>query len=269
MDPVKDGPGTSDAMCSSRRSDQEDSVSIADTGTVVSQSPSLRSYVSSGVTSLHSLHSSKYHLSSKRTTVGDDLLSDVPAISESIADMDDLKELRMDCSQTLIDNRQHPLAPFSAASSCCSWGDSSMSPVFADLGASSDVPSIRDDASIASGPSEICMSFRGTRNSGSRCGSRCGSKEDISRVRTKIAPKSGALGQLWSWPSRPVPAEGECTSVVLEGEATHQEDRVRLGFTGPKRKDLLSTPSHDSRAGRATQSALPDKGASPCNVERC
>jgi len=60
-----------------------------------------------------------------------------------------------------IDSRAHPLAVLSCSnSSTQSHSDSqSCHPAVGDLGTGSDVPSIRDDMSVTSAPSEICVSF--------------------------------------------------------------------------------------------------------------
>merc|ERR1719195_1997648 len=113
------------------------------TGTV-SRPPSASSF-RSGCTSLHS-HSTRHFYRSKRSSMGsEDLQSDVPTISESIADMQDLQELGMSRTSeyasmsptssvtgvsrgiatygmssapasTMIDCRQHPLAPINICS---------------------------------------------------------------------------------------------------------------------------------------------------------
>lgn len=123
-----------------------------------------------------------------------DLRSDVPTIAETIADMQDFQDLAP-CTRTSslcsgrsskggsennddsnpnltprhskeglfggsgsyephkisIDSRMHPLAVINDMSSC--------SPAVGDLGTHSEVPSIRDDMSVTSAPSEICVSF--------------------------------------------------------------------------------------------------------------
>eukprot|EP00416_Gambierdiscus_australes_P043169 CAMPEP_0171098838 /NCGR_PEP_ID=MMETSP0766_2-20121228/49646_1 /TAXON_ID=439317 /ORGANISM="Gambierdiscus australes, Strain CAWD 149" /LENGTH=342 /DNA_ID=CAMNT_0011558299 /DNA_START=116 /DNA_END=1142 /DNA_ORIENTATION=- len=211
---VEDGPGSCDTLCrfldeASRHDFPDDIVSSTDTATAMTQSLSMRSAIS-GMTSLHSMHSSKYHFSTKRGGLSDDLQSDVPAISESIADLDDLSELGNDRSFTAIDNRQHPLAPLSGTSHCddrrSSCSRISMSPVYGDLGGCSDVPSIRDDCSVTSAPSEICLSFKTSRNSGT--GSRCGSK-DASSQRTG---QSSRIGHMLSWRTKSSASMGEAQS---------------------------------------------------------
>merc|ERR1740129_1294765 len=108
----------------------------------------MRSAVS-GVTSLYSLPSSRYHPSKR--TCSDDALSDVPDICESTADMEDLAELELSMatlpnlqcgSPANVDRRQHPLAPFSEVRSTVSAeSHASLSPVYSDIGGCSDVPS--------------------------------------------------------------------------------------------------------------------------------
>lgn len=62
-----------------------------------------------------------------------------------------------------IDLRQHPLAVMcsleNTRGSCSSANSELGAPAVGDLGGCSDVPSIRDDTSVASAPSEICVSF--------------------------------------------------------------------------------------------------------------
>jgi len=59
----------------------------------------------------------------------------------------------------IIDGRQHPLAVSFCATQSNAGDAQSCFPNVSDIGACSDVPSIRDDASVTSAPSEICVSF--------------------------------------------------------------------------------------------------------------
>lgn len=161
----------------------------------LSPSPSLRTTLTSN-TSIPSLQtgfssacgssSFRYHY---KGALCDDLRSDVPTIAESIADMQDFQDLPpcprsqsmisthshpADGTRTprtsgsnrfepisTIDSREHPLAvQFVEKSSMCSSTDSQFgTAAIGDLGSQSDVPSIRDDMSVTSAPSEICVSF--------------------------------------------------------------------------------------------------------------
>lgn len=141
----------------------------------ISPSPSVHSCVGSGP-SLHSSMTARDRYFQGHS-FSDDLKSDVPTIAESIADMQDFADLQApnvglhSARSTLsssgskespgffLDTRMHPLgvvcsSPLSekSDSQCCTVDDR-------DLGGCSDVPTIRDDASVASAPSEICMSF--------------------------------------------------------------------------------------------------------------
>jgi len=150
----------------------------------VSRSPSLHSCI----TSVPSLHSGAWRY--KGGSFSDDLKSDVPTIAESIADMQDFADLPIggyaratddpiamlqtrslrasggssNNSSMVIDTRLHPLgvvvcATSPAYSSSMSESQGSGNPAVGDLGGVSDVPSVRDDMSVASAPSEICVSF--------------------------------------------------------------------------------------------------------------
>jgi hypothetical protein len=114
----------------------------------------------------------------------DDLKSDVPTIAESggIADMQDFSDLHSEVSGKhhstassnlfsskgskefqatpafFLDTRMHLLGVVCVSPSMQESTDSQSCAV-GDLGGCSDVPSVRDDASVASAPSEICVSF--------------------------------------------------------------------------------------------------------------
>jgi len=154
---------------------------------VGSPSPSVHSTSNSVISSLVTGGSSRYYC--KNSSFCDDLRSDVPTIAESIADMQDFQDLPIltasasgrfsSCSSvseedrhravashtprgsnvssaTIIDTRMHPLAVMSG----CSGADTqSCNPTVGDLGGCSDVPSLRDDMSVTSAPSDICVSF--------------------------------------------------------------------------------------------------------------
>lgn len=154
----------------------------------LSRSPSLHSCI----TSVPSLHSHSRYSAYKGGSFSDDLKSDVPTIAESIADMQDFADLPVGGysratddtisvlpqrsfrsssgsaisrdSNTMIDSRLHPLGVLASAaspsySSTMSESQSSSRAAVGDLGGVSDVPSVRDDMSVASAPSEICVSF--------------------------------------------------------------------------------------------------------------
>lgn len=112
--PVTGGNG--DRVKEISRREQDTVTSITETGSFHSHSTSARSLVS-GVTSFQSMHSSKYHISRKSSAFSDDMMSEVPTIAESIADMGDLEDLPSIGSSYVIDNRQHPLAPVSSITS--------------------------------------------------------------------------------------------------------------------------------------------------------
>lgn len=60
----------------------------------------------------------------------------------------------------IIDSRQHPLSVSFVMDNQSNRGDNqSCNPNVGDIGVCSDVPSIRDDQSVTSAPSEICVSF--------------------------------------------------------------------------------------------------------------
>jgi hypothetical protein len=105
--------GNGDRAKEMNRREQDTATSITETGSFHSHSTSVRSLVS-GVTSFQSMHSSKYHISRKSSALGDDMMSEVPTIAESIADMGDLEDLPSSGPSSVIDNRQHPLAPVSS-----------------------------------------------------------------------------------------------------------------------------------------------------------
>jgi len=146
----------------------------------VSRSPSLHSCI----TSVPSLHSGAWRY--KGGSFSDDLKSDVPTIAESIADMQDFADLPIggyaratddpiamlqtrslrasggssNNSSMVIDTRLHPLgvvvcATSPAYSSSMSESQGSGNPAVGDLGGVSDVPSVRDDMSVASAPSLV------------------------------------------------------------------------------------------------------------------
>lgn len=282
---VKRGPGVRGSLCSvleeaTTRHEPDDAVSVRDPGTAVSQSPSVRSMVS-GVTSLHSLHSMKYHI--KRNAMNDEL-SDVPTITESIADMEDLQELvctsptaslpisRSERQPTVIDNRQHPLAPLPSTTSLDSFDSRlSLSPAFGDLGGCSDVPSIRDDASVASAPSEICLSFRT---------SRCGSKEEVTmcqqsqRRHGATLPHGSGIGQLLTWRSgagsrkhKPEPAS--VPEALSETETYSEKTTGLLPGVGARRSpDRVSGPLQEARLGRLPHPGHPAKRLPQCGCEK-
>lgn len=158
---------------------EEDATGSAGTPSL-SRSPSLHSII----TSVPSLHSGAWRY--KGSSFSDDLKSDVPTIAESIADMQDFADLQIGgysratddpiaMLQTrslrpsggssnngiMIDTRLHPLGVVNspAYSSTMSESQGSGNPTIGDLGGISDVPSVRDDMSVASAPSEICVSF--------------------------------------------------------------------------------------------------------------
>jgi len=112
--PVTGGNG--DRVKETNRREQDAATSITETGSFHSHSTSVRSLVS-GVTSFQSMHSSKYHISRKSSVLGEDMMSEVPTIAESIADMGDLEDLPSIGTSSVIDNRQHPLAPVSSTTS--------------------------------------------------------------------------------------------------------------------------------------------------------
>lgn len=110
----------------------------------------------------------------------DDLMSDVPTISESIADMQDLAELGRTDSHllgaehrsnhfhstwstqtTVIDHRPHPLAPaFSSNATEAGLTSDSRDLCVGDLGVCSDIPSVCDAMSThSSATSEIVVTF--------------------------------------------------------------------------------------------------------------
>jgi len=115
--------------------------------------------------------SSKANKHTRRSNVLDEMQSDVPTITESIADMQDLGDDET-CSIAssslnrshgsyalqgpIVDSRNHPFAPV------VSFMDSqqvSRNPTVGDLGVCSDISSIGDDVSVISGPSDIHMNF--------------------------------------------------------------------------------------------------------------
>lgn len=207
---VKDGRRD----CSTSSASQEDAnrrEQDDETGTQVSKSPSVLSLVSA-VTTLHSHPSSNKY---KRAGLSDDLQSDVPAISESIADMEDLAELTFSREvtpnqqrgssksvasplQTAIDNRQHPLAPSNAVESTTLVSNCSQLPACGDLGIWSDAPSVYDDVSVVSAQSECFVGLRRTfRAPGSPCGSPEADMVPDVPSQQSIADSSGKGGQLW------------------------------------------------------------------------
>jgi len=200
------------------RREQEDLVSVLETPTAISRSTSVRSCVS-GVTSLHSMHSSiKYHMSHRAR---EDLLSEVPAISESVADMDDLGEWEDATTVTVIDNRQHPLAPSNISMYSAESRLSTNTPVIGDLGASSDVPdSFRDDASVNSALSEIGLNlnFRNAKAGPSKSRGRSKESDRLPDDGFKLGGMHGLMSSR-GWPavergaSAPVLRETElCTA---------------------------------------------------------
>lgn len=160
--------GALDEAVRHKHSDR-DGCSFSETATGFSRSASVHSIVS-GVTSLHSsLHSSKYHVSSRRV---EEMQSEVPAISESVADLADLQEVARE-EAFVIDNRQHPLAPSNISMYSSDSRLSTTSPCFGDLDCCcSEVPSWGDDASVASAPPDVCVKFKRSFASSSRCGSK-------------------------------------------------------------------------------------------------
>mmetsp|Transcript_56390 Transcript_56390/g.167839 ORF Transcript_56390/g.167839 Transcript_56390/m.167839 type:complete len:313 (-) Transcript_56390:70-1008(-) len=261
------GEALNEAVGETRRRDLEEVGSITETGTVLSRSTSVRSVVS-GVTSLHSSlisNSNKYHPGTKWKV--EDLQSEVPAISESVADMEDLQEISRE-ENVVIDNRQHPLAPSNISLYSAESKLSSTNPTFgadlgscsdvpsirdyrgADLGGCSDVPSVRDDASVASAASEVPgLGYRRSRTSISRCGSKAESDNGGLPHRHSAQERIGRLGQGGRGPleqrrsARGVEhlADGQLPS----GPATLQA-RVGRGARSP---DLLM-PVQDSRMRR-------------------
>mmetsp|Transcript_30433 Transcript_30433/g.87257 ORF Transcript_30433/g.87257 Transcript_30433/m.87257 type:complete len:285 (+) Transcript_30433:112-966(+) len=247
----KGGCCSSDASDEAIRRDQEDVASVTDTGTVISRSTSVRS-VFSGVTSLpSSLHSSKYH-PGKRSVIGEDLQSEVPAISESVADLDDLNEVsREEGTVVVIDNRQHPLAPsnISMVSEM-----STTSPVHGDY---SDVTSIRDDTSVASANTEICLSFRSPRPL-----QRCGSKEESDGPLSAIlqhSDKSSKTGR--GSPQSALRGTEPNAEGSLERQRFHLEplqapaakSTRASSSAGRRTPDRLSTPLQDGRMKRVAK----------------
>lgn len=145
----------------------------------LSPTPSVHSAPSSLMSSIPSLQSAARYSIYKGSSFSDDLRSDVPTIAESIADMQDFADLQVsnrnytsdgdsvghgaqctprgskDASTGYsIDARMHPLGVMSDKTD----SQSCMAAV-GDLGGCSDVPSVRDDQSVTSAPSEICVSF--------------------------------------------------------------------------------------------------------------
>lgn len=171
METVRDDPRLGRTSEGEDRRCQEDSQSTLSV-------PSVRSFIS-GVTTLHSAkYSYQYH--GRRKSSIDDQLSDVPTISESIADMLDLQELgpsagdldspsggdfcpkaheaaASSSSAVFIDNRLHPLAPYSCPGRAYSFDSHGHRSILSDLGRMSDVKTSRSDASVAS--AETCLSI--------------------------------------------------------------------------------------------------------------
>lgn len=254
------GGATSDSQEDANRREQDDTETVP-------RSPSVRSLVSA-VPTLTSHHSSnKYQLNTKRSGLIDDLQSDAPAISESIADMEDLEELNFSPTpslnqqrlisegvisplQTVIDNRQHPFAPFIPVSSTTY----SEIPACGDLGAWSDVPSVCDNVSAVSAQSEFFMSLRTSHASGSRCGSSEHDMVSEMPFQQGIADSSGKGGQLWEQTGTavtPVKQDRSTYPVVLQ----ETQDYAKSGLSG-------SSPE--------IQGVTPDAWClATCDTEKC
>lgn len=250
---IEDGPGE----CDETKNSTADDSSL--TGTI-SRPPSACSF-RSGCTSLHShySHSTRHYYRSKRSSMGsDDLQSDVPTISESIADMQDLQELGMSRTSeyasmsptssqtainrgfttygmssaptsTMIDCRQHPLAPININPTPSSLDSHvSMNAAIGDLGCCSDVPSVRDDMSVASAHSEICVSFPA-----SLAPSNCESEECFCESpRRKLRISRGRTGAEYGTASNSLLREMEAAGV----RHTRSAGRLRRPGGGSQRE---------------------------------
>lgn len=165
-----------------RRDQSDDNLSLASSACTIGSLPSNRT----------SLLSARLH---HRRGSNDDLLSEVPTITESVADMQELSDMLsyksgrcpcggmssscvhcaanivmrdsphkssehgggMSAGFTLVDNRPHPLAPVSFYSDAESL---QTNPGTMDMGYD-DVASVRDDNSIVSAASDICVTIIG------------------------------------------------------------------------------------------------------------
>lgn len=272
----------------------------------ISWTPSVRSI---GTLVSGTSHSTKYHLGTRSGSLrDDDMRSEVPTISESIADLQDLQEIeqrrtghaaelgwhrstssaplcpprspdsephlgsspKSSCAQipafglrswsdhshasssTLtIDNRPHPLAPINSSPSTAGFSSEYTSLAAADR---SDVPTIRDDMSTVSAPSEICVNFAGVANDRNNDGD--SSTDQMQDGSQRSQPSSRGIGAS--------PVTGDHSGV--SGPSVHEAE---LAAGSGSRKKRALKPGELTRAASCPGNQRPFWSTLRPGLSRC